>query len=170
MSITKYILSFTVAIFFGITACVPQSGTFDEMVDKLIDKSVPIVKVDDVVSMKKANPNLILLDSREKKEFKVSHIEGAQCVGYDNFKLSSVKDLSPNDTIVIYCSVGYRSEKVGEKLKAAGFKNVYNLYGGIFDWVNSDQEVVKDEKEPTKKVHAYNKDWGYWLNKGEKVY
>ena len=57
-----------------------------------------------------------------------------------------------------------------EKLKAAGYRNVRNLYGSIFEWVNQDNPVVDNQGKPTQKVHAYSRTWGVWLNKGEKVY
>ena len=48
---------------------------------------------------------------------------------------------SKSDTIVLYCSIGYRSEKIGEKLVEMGYGHVFNLYGGIFEWVNRDLPV-----------------------------
>jgi 3-mercaptopyruvate sulfurtransferase SseA len=54
--------------------------------------------------------------------------------------------------------------------KKAGFENVYNLYGGIFQWINEGYELVNQDGKPTNKIHAYSKTWGIWLNKGEKVY
>ena len=77
----------------------------------------------------------ILLDAREEKEFKVSHLKNAICVGYDNFKLKETLEKLPEDKntkIVVYCSLGIRSETVAHKLIEAGYTNIYNLYGGIF--------------------------------------
>ncbi len=70
----------------------------------------------------------------------------------------------------MYCSVGVRSERVGEKLQQAGFKNVRNLYGGIFAWKNKGYVVYNQQNEPTDSVHAYNRYWGQWLTKATKVY
>ena len=50
-----------------------------------------------------------------------------------------------------------------------GYSAVYNLYGGIFEWKNQNQAVYRNHKE-TEEVHAYNKMWGFWLDKGIKVY
>jgi fumarate hydratase class II len=55
-------------------------------------------------------------------------------------------------------------------LEKAGFKKVMNLQGGIFDWVNNGYPVYDNDGNETKKVHAYDKSWGKWLTKGEKVY
>ena len=52
-----------------------------------------------------------------------------------------------------------------------GYKEVYNLYGGIFEWVNQGNRVVTGENNSvTKQVHAYDKVWGTWLKEGVKVY
>ncbi len=81
-----------------------------------------------------------------------------------------VEKLNKDSPIIVYCSVGYRSERVGEKLKSAGFKNVKNLYGGIFQWVNEGHPVVNKKDHWTDSVHTYNKNWSQWLTKGIKVY
>jgi 3-mercaptopyruvate sulfurtransferase SseA len=70
----------------------------------------------------------------------------------------------------VYCSVGYRSERVGEKLQKLGYQNVYNIYGGIFEWKNEGMQVVNRQNQPTDSVHTYNKNWSKWLLKGVKVY
>jgi len=139
--------------------------TFDNMLDNLLSESVPYITVEELKEL----DNPVLLDARPQKEYSVSHISGAECVGFESFNKGKVSHLSPDDTIVVYCSVGYRSEKGGEKLQGIGFKNVYNLYGSIFEWVNQGNPVVNQHGE-TREVHAYNKEWGRWLKQGEKVY
>jgi len=127
---------------------------------------VPEVSVPEAIKMK----DVIFLDAREEAEYEVSHLAAAVFVGYEKFNLESISRLEKNSKIVVYCSVGYRSEKIAEKMKAAGFTNVSNLYGGIFEWVNQENPVVDTDGQETKNVHAYNKTWGVWLNKGNKVY
>lgn len=110
-----------------------------------------------------------VLDSRTKKEFNISHLKGASFVSYDDFNLDKVvSSLDKSKPVLIYCSIGYRSGKIAEKLKKKGFK-VYNLLGGIFEWVNNNQPVYQNQKT-TQNVHGYNKDWGKWLKKGKVVY
>jgi rhodanese-related sulfurtransferase len=142
------------------------SGPYDMLLSGMLRHSVPEVSVQQVVSHLKGT---ILLDAREPIEFSVSHINGALSVGYEHFDLNKWLYLPKNSPIVVYCSVGYRSEKISEHLLAAGFINVSNLYGGIFEWVNEGLLVV-DASGATNRVHAYNAAWGIWLNKGEKVY
>ena len=83
--------------------------------------------------------------------------------------MSKLHGINKNAPIIVYCSVGYRSEKISEKLLAAGYKNVENLYGGIFEWKNKRNTVV-DKNGITNNVHPYSKTWGVWLKNADKVY
>ena len=138
---------------------------FDEMLQLLLSNSVPQITVDELEQM----DGVCLLDARELEEYKVSHIEGAQHIGYDNLNEKILENIPKEQTIVLYCSVGYRSEKVGEQLQKMGYTNVYNLYGSIFEWVNQGNRVV-DENGTTTRVHTYNKRWSKWLENGTPIY
>ena len=142
----------------------------DKLLNKFNKNKVPYISVDELASPK-TKP--ILLDAREEKEFKVSHLKDAICVGYDDFKLQETIKKLPQDKnakIVVYCSLGIRSEIVAHKLIKAGYTNVFNLYGGIFEWKNNNLPVLDTLENNTEKVHAFNKDWSKWLKKGRKVY
>lgn len=137
--------------------------TYEEKLESLYRGTVETVK------SKEIPVDAVLLDTREKEEFDVSHIPNAIFSGYKDFNTDALKDLSKTDPIVVYCSVGYRSERIGEKLQKMGFSKVFNLYGGIFEWKNTGNEVVNAEGLTTEKVHTYNEKWGQWLTHGEKV-
>ncbi len=140
--------------------------TFEHTLEKLYNHTVPILKVSQV-----ENSNAIFLDTRSKKEFEVSHLENAQFIDYESFELNQLNlPINTEDTIIVYCSVGYRSEKVGEQLIEAGYTNVFNLYGGIFEWKNNQYPVYNSNGDLTDSVHTYNKDWSKWLTNGIKVY
>jgi rhodanese-related sulfurtransferase len=143
-----------------------SNKAFNLMINTLISHTVPEISVD---SLKKVTDEIILLDAREKNEFEVSHLKNAISVGYDSFLLDSIKNIAKDSPIVVYCSVGYRSEKIGEKLKNAGYTNVRNLIGGIFEWKNKQYPIFNNTGE-TENIHAYSKTWGIWLSKGNKVY
>lgn len=140
---------------------------FDKTVDELISYSVPTVSVTEIKNWEKGS--YIFLDAREKSEYNISHIPGAKYIGYDHVNQELIDQLSTEQTIVLYCSVGYRSEKVGEIFQRKGFKEVYNLYGSIFEWVNQGNPVVDQLNQPTKKIHTYNKSWSKWLLNPEYV-
>ena len=160
------LFSFMLLSIFKVSGQEVNSKAYDLMLKGLLSHSVNEVDVKTVTEKK----NVVFVDSREKSEFEVSHIEGAIWVGYENPKLKNLKDVPKESEIVVYCSVGYRSEKIAEQLGQKGFKNVSNLYGGIFEWKNQGMPVVNSDNQSTEEVHAYNKVWGLWLNKGKKVY
>lgn len=140
---------------------------FDEMCDRFIKKTVPLVTPKILKAEMDVNDNILVLDAREKKEYDVSHIDGARFIGYDHFKIKSLAGVDKNTKIYVYCSIGYRSEKIGEKLMKDGFKEVYNVYGGIFYWANSGYKVVTAKGKVTNAVHGYNKKWAKWINKNK---
>lgn len=142
-----------------------QQQKFYNMVDRLLDHTVEEVSVDAEIPA-----NTVILDARSTEEFGVSHLETARFVGYDDFEISRVADIEKDTEILVYCSVGYRSEKVAEKLKKAGYLNVRNLYGGLFDWANHGMEMVDSLGKPTNQVHGFNKNWGKWLDGPEVIY
>lgn len=136
----------------------------------LYKKTVPLVNVNQLSSELPAD-SLVLLDTRAESEYKVSHLQGAIWTGYEEFDSLQVAHLSKDTTIVVYCSVGYRSERIGEKLQEMGFTDVYNLYGGIFEWANQEKALVDSTEVITRQVHGFSKAWGIWLNgKVDKVY
>ena len=142
------------------------SRAYGAMLETMYKKSVPLVTVAELKRM----PNVVLLDTRAKREYDVSHLPNARWVGYDDFELKRVQGIPKQANVVLYCSVGARSEQVGEKLLAAGYQHVHNLYGSLFEWVNEGNPVVDNQGKPTQQVHAYSRLWGIWLRKGEKVY
>lgn len=146
-----------------------KDAAFEKMLDKLIDFNVPTITVADLKSKQKKQ-TVYLLDARETREYNVSHLPKAKRVGYDNFSLSSVKHIPKSATIVVYCTVGYRSGKIVSKLQKAGYKNVYNLHGSIIEWANQGNRLVNSKGQTTTKVHTYSKDWSKWLKRGIRVY
>ncbi|MHC2990486.1 rhodanese [Pontibacter sp. HJ8] len=139
------------------------------MLKGLYNHNVPVITPAQLGAALQQKSHPVLLDTRSEEEYNVSHIAGARLVEYDNFDPSRLKDVPKDTPLVVYCSVGLRSERVGEKLKKAGYTNVTNLYGGLFEWVNQGQPVYNSQGK-TDKVHAFSKSWGVWLRKGEKVY
>jgi len=125
-----------------------------------------------VSQLKESKDGYLLMDAREKEEFETSHIPGAIHVGYDHFEIEKYQDLDKDKPILVYCSIGYRSEKIGEKLKKAGFKHVYNLFGSIFEWANQSNGLEDNKGMETQNIHTYNRSWGQWINnpKIKKVY
>ncbi|MFC4263915.1 rhodanese-like domain-containing protein [Ferruginibacter yonginensis] len=161
------VLLITGFIYFSTMAQMVKSKMYNAVLHTLLSHKVKEVGV---LQIDTSNTNIVYLDAREKNEFEVSHIKNATWVGYNDFSLSRVASFKKDTPIIVYCSVGYRSEKITQQLLNNGFTNVSNLYGGIFEWKNTNHTVVDVTGAATNKVHAYSKTWGIWLKKGEKVY
>lgn len=141
-----------------------KQPAFGRKIDDLISFTVPVMSVNDLFNNK---DNFIIFDAREKIEFDVSHIPDAIYLGYADFNANRLRHFPKESKMVIYCSIGYRSEKIGEKLLRLGYKNVYNPYGSIFEWTNQKYPLVDSNGKPISTVHSYNKSWSKWVTNEE---
>lgn len=103
-------------------------------------------------------PACVLLDARSASEFAVSRIAGAR-----RLEASVLAALPRDATIVVYCSVGYRSAEAVERLRDLGFKDARNLDGGLFAWANAGRPLVNDAGATTL-VHPYGLPWSLLLD------
>lgn len=146
-------------LFLTITISFSQDKNFDSYLIEIQNEfQVPQISAD---SLK--NISSVILDTREKEEFEISHIKNAINVGYNDFSLDPLNAIEKDTTIIVYCSVGYRSSKIAQILIDAGFKDVRNLNGGIFKWVNQNNEIVNHSVK-TDSLHTYNKRWGRYVS------
>lgn len=145
--------------------------TIDAVLKKYNNESIPYISVNSARELQLAS-EVIFLDARELKEFKTSKIPSASYIGHQKFSLDHFlkKGIKKEKSIIVYCSIGVRSEEIAEKLQKAGYVNVKNLYGGIFEWKNKNYPVLDSTETETEKVHVFSKQWGKYLEKGEKVY
>ncbi len=163
----KKIVFILILLFSSVSYSYAQK-TLAEVLKKYNTENIPYITVN---KLKATDSDIILLDAREKNEYNVSHLKNALFVGYEKFDIQkTIKKLPQKEAkIIVYCSLGVRSEDIAEQLKSKGYTNIYNLFGGIFEWKNEGNKVFTKGVE-TNKVHAYSKEWGVWLLKGEKVY
>jgi rhodanese-related sulfurtransferase len=102
----------------------------------------------------------LLWDVRTPAEYAVSHLPSADLVSGD--AIAAGAGLSPDTPIVVYCSVGYRSAAIAAQLQAAGFRQVFNLEGSIFEWANQHRPIYANG-QIVQQVHPYNRHWGKLL-------
>lgn len=140
---------------------------FKKLIDSNYQHAVPLISIEEFMGMGKNN--LFVLDTREKEEYVVSHLKNSRHAGYLWFDMRNLNDIPQDAVIVLYCSIGIRSEKIGKKLIKAGYKNVYNLYGGIFEWINQGNPIYRTNGSQTTEIHGFNKEWSKWLEHGSIV-
>jgi rhodanese-related sulfurtransferase len=94
----------------------------------------------------------VIWDIRRPDEFAVSNLPDARHVPPDTTD-AALKQLLPdaNQTILVYCAVGYRSAQMARRLQTLGHTNVLNLEGAIFAWAEADLPLEGGDT-----VHPYN--------------
>lgn len=140
-----------------------------DSVNKEIRKKLPAVKhistgelqewLNDQGSVKP-----LILDRREPEEYTVSHLPDAILAVNGEAALKIIAGEGKDRSVVIYCSVGYRSSELAEKLQEKGFTEVYNLEGSMFKWANEGRDIYQGD-QLTNKVHFFNSKWKQLLDK-----
>lgn len=93
---------------------------------------------------KTEDQNVQLIDVRTPKEFNEGHINKAKNIDFfDTNFLAKMSELNKDAPLYIYCRSGNRSGKAAAKLKELGFKEVYDLKGGVLDWKKNDLKLVQ---------------------------
>ncbi len=144
---------------------------FDLFIQNKLDFSVPIISVGDFKKLyaSKEKENILILDTRSEFAFNTSHIPGAERIGFDDFSIERVWYYPRDSKIVVYCTLGVKSEKVGKYLETMGFTNVQNLYGSIIEWTNQDGVIVNAEGKTTRKIIIKGKEKKHFLKKGKAI-
>ncbi len=148
-----------------------QTGCSEELTWRAVDHLIaseypdtPSLSTDSLAARLAARSSSrpVLLDARSPEEYAVSHLPGARRVDPSADAYPALDTLALDATIVVYCSVGYRSAGVVQALQTQGFSRVYNLKGSIFRWANEGRPVVRDG-EQVFAVHPYDATWGQLL-------
>jgi len=103
--------------------------------------SAGLLKADDFEAGIK-QPNVQILDVRTAKEFEKEHIKDAINIDIneDNF-VQEISSLDKSKPVFVYCLAGSRSSNAASVLKDNGFKNIYELDGGMLAWLKTSKPV-----------------------------
>ena len=99
-----------------------------------------------------ANPDTIVVDFRNHYESEVGHFEGAITPDVENFRESlpiineQLQDFKEDKNLLMYCTGGIRCEKASAYFKHQGFKNVFQLEGGIIEYARQVKEEGVESK------------------------
>ena len=107
----------------------------------------------------------IILDARNPEEFAISHLEYANL--YTEHMLDTIDKAQP---ILVYCTIGVRSNSLANDLTKRGFTNVYELKKGILGWKNDLLPVVDEKNQLTDEIHVYSEFFSPFLKEGKAVY
>lgn len=92
---------------------------------------------------KAAESGVVTLDVRTSGEFTSGHIANAINIDVEGMTFEGdIKSLDKDATYAVYCHSGRRSVIAVNKLKDAGFTNLFNLTNGIQDWQGAGLPLV----------------------------
>ena len=98
------------------------------------------------------DPNTIVVDFRNHYESEIGHFKGAITPDVETFRESlpiineQLKDFKEDKNLLMYCTGGIRCEKASAYFKHQGFKNVYQLEGGIIQYAKQVKEEGLESK------------------------
>lgn len=98
-----------------------------------------------------------LIDVRSPKEFNDQHLDNAKNINWNNDDFDQkIAELDKSKPVYVYCLSGGRSNSASKKLAEMGFKDIYELKGGIVKWNASGFNKSKNET-PGMTLAAYEK-------------
>lgn len=125
----------------------------DGLVDESFDVTNRGVHVDAVkFNTLLEDPNTILVDMRNHYESEIGHFQGAITPDVDTFRDSlpiieeDLKEHKEDKNLVMYCTGGIRCEKASAYYKHKGFKNVFQLEGGIIEYARQVEQLNLQNK------------------------
>ncbi|CAM4082045.1 rhodanese-related sulfurtransferase [Gillisia limnaea] len=98
------------------------------------------------------DPNTVLVDMRNHYESEIGHFKGAVTPDVDTFRDSldiieeDLKEHKEDKNLLMYCTGGIRCEKASAYYKHKGFKNVFQLEGGIIEYARQVENLEVENK------------------------
>lgn len=88
---------------------------------------------------------VFILDVRTEEEYAAGHIKGSTLLAVQDIPkqelAEKLKEIPKDRKILVYCRSGSRSAKASGVLAENGYSQVYNMQGGIMEWMNAGYEV-----------------------------
>ncbi|MCX9025520.1 MAG: rhodanese-like domain-containing protein [Candidatus Methanoperedens sp.] len=86
--------------------------------------------------------DVLILDVRTQEEYDAGHINNSTLIPVQVLD-KRLNELPRDKKILVYCMTGGRSAQASEILVYNGFKEIYNMKGGIMNWTNAGYDVMK---------------------------
>ncbi|MEK6729095.1 MAG: rhodanese-like domain-containing protein [Planctomycetota bacterium] len=111
-----------------------DNGLLADTIKSQAERAIKNVSPKEAKELMGNENGVFLLDVRTKEEYNESHIKTAHLIPVQ--ELEQNIDLIPKDrNVVVYCASGKRSAKACGILKNKGLKSLYNIEGGIRQWM-----------------------------------
>ncbi len=163
MKIIKYFTTIISAIFFAINISSCQNNGKNEVGGK-----ITVAEFEQKLNADKAAQ---IIDVRTPSEFADGFIPTAKNINWNgnSFETDVIK-LDKTKPVFVYCLSGGRSSEAATKLKELGFKEVYDLKGGMMAWRKNSKAVNLPSNEPiTEKAGMTNEEFNKIINENTLV-
>jgi sulfur-carrier protein adenylyltransferase/sulfurtransferase len=125
---------------------VAMTKTYKQIMDEA-RKEVPELAPADVQAKLANGERPVLLDVRERDEYREGHLDGAVSLPRGFLEIRVEEAIPDKKTpIVAYCAGGTRSLIAGRTLKEMGYENVISMSGGFGSWKNAGLPWTKDRQ------------------------
>jgi len=134
-----------------------MAKTFDELMSEA-RKEVKELNVQEVDKLLANNGKYVLLDVREKEEFREGHLNGAVSLprGFLEIKVeSTIPD--KKTPVIAYCAGGIRSLLAAKDMKEMGYENVISMSGGYSAWKDAGLKFVQDFQFTPEQLNRYSR-------------
>ena len=108
---------------------------------------IKLVTADEMQTLMKLD-GVQLVDVRTPEEYKEGYIANAQNIDFNSPTFNDdISKLDKNKPVILYCKGGGRSSKCSKKLLDAGFVKIYDLQGGITQWIFKGFKINTEQKK-----------------------
>ncbi|MFO7890052.1 MAG: rhodanese-like domain-containing protein [bacterium] len=138
---SKIIMPSVILLLFLTSSCITDPNEKENQVIKDMSAEEAYQLIQD----NKTNDDFMIIDVRTESEFDQGHIQDAINIDYYSPDFTELlDDLDKNKTYLIYCRSGNRSGNTLNKMENLGFKEVYNLVGGINTWIEKGYPLAEE--------------------------
>ncbi|MFC2007314.1 rhodanese-like domain-containing protein [Chloroflexota bacterium] len=132
------------AILIGLSAVIGGCVGNDSTTGTQVIENISTQEASVFIRENKDNQHFIILDVRTPDEYASGHLENAINLDYYSATFrDEVNELDKQEKYLVYCRSGKRSEGALNIMKELGFREVYNMLGGIVHWEAEGLPIVK---------------------------
>ena len=134
-----------------------MAKTFDQLMSEA-RKEVKELSVDEVQKLTSKNGKYLLLDVREKEEYREGHLEGSVSIprGFLEMRVESAIS-EKSKPIIAYCAGGVRSLLAAKDMKEMGYQEVISMSGGYSAWKAAGYQTVQDRQFTPEQMTRYSR-------------
>lgn len=134
-----------------------MAKTFKQLMDEA-RKEVKEISVQEAQDLLSNNGKYLLLDVREKDEYREGHLEGAVSLprGFLEIKIETTVP-EKSTPILAYCAGGVRSLLAAQALKEMGYQDVISMSGGYTAWKTAGYKWAQDHQFTPEQATRYSR-------------